>query len=190
MLLAVPPLSRDVWVDDLLGIAPPPPDVPNLPRGSVPYLPCGADEIVAMVREVPLRSDDALVDLGSGLGRVLILAHLLSGAGGHGVEIQEHLVQGARARCLDLDLPLTFVHANAAEVELDGSVFFLYTPFGGETLPRVLGSLEAVAHRRAIVLCAVGLELPRVPWLAPRQTSTPALTLYESQVRGIAARMP
>jgi SAM-dependent methyltransferase len=179
-LLSVPLLDRDAWTDELLGIESPPPDVRDLPRGSVPYLPCNIAEILAMVLEVPLRPDDDFVDLGSGLGRVAILAHLLSGARARGVEIQEHLVRSGQARCVELGLPVSFVRANAAEVELDGSIFFLYAPFNGEMLARVLRRLEDVARRRPIVVCAVDVEFRGVAWLRPRQTSSVALTVYDS----------
>lgn len=187
-LHSVPFVDRDAWADELLAIEPPPPDAPDLPHGSVPYLPCSVDEIAAMVLEVPLRPDDDFVDLGSGLGRVAILAHLLSGARARGVEIQEHLVRSGRARCDELDLPVSFVRADAAGTELDGSVFFLYAPFNGEMLTRVLGRLEEVARRRPIVLCAVDLELPALPWLRRRKASRVALTLHDSCVPGVARR--
>lgn len=184
-LLSVPFLERDVWIDEVLQIEGLPPDVPDLPRGSVPYLPSGAEEILAMVREVPVRSEDELVDLGSGLGRVVILAHLLSGARARGVEIQEHLVRSARARCAELALRgVSFVHANAVEIALDGSIFFLYAPFNGEMLARGVGRLEEVARRRPIVICAVGVELHGVPWLVPRTAASRSLMLYDSEVRG------
>jgi SAM-dependent methyltransferase len=183
LIRSVPLFDRDAWVDELLGIEAPPPDVPDLPRGSVPYLPSGVEEILALVREAPVRADDELVDLGAGLGRVVILAHLLSGARASGVEIQEPLVRSARARCAALGLAgVTFVHGNAADAALDGSIFFLYAPFNGEMLARVLRRLEEVARRRPIVLCAVGLELPDLPWLLPRTASQVTLTLYDSQV--------
>jgi SAM-dependent methyltransferase len=187
LLLSIPFLDRDAWTDELLGIESPPPDIPDLPHGSVPYLPCSVEEILAMVLEVPLKPDDDFVDLGSGLGRVAILAHLLSGARARGVEIQEHLVRSGRARCVELDLPVSFVRANAAEVDLDGSIFFLYAPFNGEMLARVLRRLEDVARRKPIVLCTVGLELRGVPWLRPRKTSSVTLTLYDSYVDGVAS---
>lgn len=182
LLLSVPTLDRDAFADALLGIDPPPPDVADLPRGAVPYLPCGVDEILATVRELPVRRGDALLDLGSGLGRVAILVHLLSGARTSGIELQEHLVRGARERCaaLALDRDVSFLHADALHAPLDGSIFFLYAPFNGDMLRRVLHRLEEVARRRRIVLCAVDLELPGARWLAPRKTSSLALTLYES----------
>ncbi|NOK15577.1 class I SAM-dependent methyltransferase [Corallococcus carmarthensis] len=189
LLLSIPALDRDVWLDKLLGFDEPPPDIANLPRGAVPYLPSGVDEILAMVAEVPLRRDDAFVDLGSGLGRVAILAHLLSGARAQGVELQEPLIHLARARCAELALPLvSFVHANAADAELDGSVFFLYSPFNGEMLSVVLRRLEDVARRRPIVICAVDFELHGVTWLRARKTSKVSLALYDSCVPGVPLR--
>lgn len=184
LLQSIPFLDRDAWVDELLGMAPPPSDALDLPRGAVPYLPCGVDEILAMVQDVPVQPDDELVDLGSGLGRVAVLAHLLSGARTRGIEIQAPLVDRARATCADLALApaaVSFVHGDAAEAELDGSIFFLYAPFGGATLARVIRHLQGVAQRRPIVVAAVGLELHDAPWLTARRTSSVALTLYESR---------
>jgi hypothetical protein len=189
-LRSVPFIDRDAWIDDVLGIEDAiTPDVPDLPRGSVPYLPCGVGEIVAMVEEVPVRADDQLVDLGAGLGRVVLLGHLLSGARAMGVEIQEPLVRSARDRCIELDVAdVSFVHADAADLELDGSVFFLYAPFHGAMLARVVRRLEEVARRRPIAVCAVGLELHDVPWLVARKTSCVSLALYDSDVLGVPRR--
>ena len=176
----IPVVDRDAWVDELLGFEPPPADAPDLPRGAVPYLPCGVAEIIAMVREVPLRPDDELVDLGSGLGRVVILAHLLSGARASGIEIQEHLVARARARVSALGLGgVTFVHANAAEVALAGSVFFLYAPCNGEMLAGVVERLHALARTRSFVVCTVDVELD-APWLRRRETAHRALAIYDA----------
>lgn len=181
-ILSVPFRDRDAWVNELLGFddATATPDVPDLPRESVPYLPCGVDEILGMSSEVPLGPDDELVDLGSGLGRVVILAHLLTGARAKGIEIQRPLVEKARSRARALGLDVSFTHANAADEELDGSVFFLYAPFSGRTLRGVIARVEAVARRRPVVVCAVGLELRDVPWLAARTTSCAALSIYDS----------
>lgn len=179
LIRAVPYIDRDEWVDEALGLSPPPPDV-NLPRGAVPYLPCGVDEILATVCEVPIGPGDELVDLGSGLGRVAILVHLLSGATASGIEIQSHLVAAARVRSAELGVPVSFVHGSAGEAALDGTIFFLYVPFSGEMLARVVARLEKVARHKAIVVCAAGLDLD-VPWLVPRATSSPSLTIYESR---------
>jgi hypothetical protein len=179
-LQALPVVDRDPWVDVLLGIVETPDDC-ALPRGGVPYWPCGVEEILALVHEVPLTPEAELVDLGSGLGRVVMLAHLLSGARACGIEIQPPLVESAIACSAELGLEgVSFVRANAAEAELDGSIFFLYAPFNGELLTQVLARVEAVARRRPIVVCAVALDLRTVPWLQVRK-STDAITVYDSR---------
>jgi SAM-dependent methyltransferase len=180
-LRAIPAVDRDVWVDELLEIEPPPPDG-ALPRGAVPYLPCGVEEIMAMVREAPVGPDDVLVDIGAGLGRAAILAHLLSGARVAGVEIQAPLVERARARCAQLGIDaVSFVHGDAADVAFDGSVLLLYAPCNGEMFARVVCRIAGVARRRAITVAAVGVELPDAPWLAPRPTACASLMLYDAK---------
>lgn len=177
----MPFIERDAWLDEVLGFGELPADVPDLPRGAVPYLPCGVAEILAMVHEAPLVATDVLVDVGSGLGRVLILAHLISGAQGRGVEIQAPLVAAARARCDELGLEgITFVCADATERAIDGSRFFLYAPCNGPMLVRVLDRIHEVATRRPIVVGAVDFELHEVEWLTPRESSCRSLTLYDS----------
>ena len=182
LIRSIPVLDRDAWVDELLDIEPPPPDAPDLPRGAVPYLPCGIDEILALVHDVPLGPTDDLVDIGAGLGRAAILAHLLSGARTSGIEIQAPLVHLARERCAALNVTaVSFVHANAADTPLDGSVFFLYAPCNGQLLARLLNGLQEVARRRPITVATVGLELD-APWLIPRSSSMATLALYLARV--------
>jgi SAM-dependent methyltransferase len=179
LIEAVPVLDRNEWVDAVLGMDPPPADR-NLPRGGVPYLPCGVDEIIEAVRDAPVRAEDVFVDLGSGLGRVAILASLISGARSCGIEIQEHLVDAARACSLALHLPeVSFVHGDASEADLEGSVFFMYAPFNGDLLRRVLARLEARARQHPIVVCTVGMALSEAPWMVPRATSSVALTIHD-----------
>lgn len=181
-LRAMPYVDRDAWFDAAIGFESLPPDAP-LPRGAVPYLPCGVDEIVAMALDVPLTAGDVLVDLGSGLGRVLILAHLVTGVQGRGIEIQPALVAAARAHCDALGIDaITFVVGDAAELELDGSVFFLYAPFNGEMLARVMTRLHATARRHPITVCTVGIELADPPWLERRASTSAALAIYSSKL--------
>jgi hypothetical protein len=178
-LSAVPWRERDAWVDVLLGLPEAPADVP-LPPGAVPYLPAGVDEILALVREAPLGGRDLLVDLGSGLGRVVLLAHLLSGARAHGVELQAPLVEAAEGCRRGLGLAgVSFEQADAGQAALAGSVFFLYSPFGAPTLHRVLARLEARAQSQPLVICTVGLELPAAKWLRPRAAKQASMAFYD-----------
>lgn len=176
LLRSVPALDRDAFVDELLELEPPPPDE-DLPVGAVPYLPCPVDDILAFVRELPVEQSDEVVVLGSGLGRVVFLVHLLTGAAARGIEIQQHLVDRARSTAAARQLDVSFECANVAEVELDGSVLFLYAPCNGELFARVRDRISELANRRAISIGAVGVELP---YAKARQGSTPSLTLYEA----------
>ncbi len=179
-LLAEPADARDAWVDALLGLPEAPEEEP-LPRGAVPYVPCEVDDIVAVVRELPLRPEDLFVDLGSGLGRVVLISHLLSGARAHGIELQPRLVKLAQDRAAALGLSrVTFAQGDAAEAPLEGTVFFLYSPFNGEMLTRVLRRLKMLAQTRSIAVCCVDMELADARWLRARPTSRAGLTIYQS----------
>lgn len=181
VLLALPVADRDAWTEVLLGIEEPPADVAELPRGAVPYLPCGVEEILALL-QLPLKPEDMLVDLGAGLGKVLVLAHLLTGVRAHGIELQLPLVERARAICASLGLPqITFAHADVSDVALEGSVFFLYSPFNGDLLTRVVARLQQAAERSPITVCTVGFELMDTRWLVARPSSIASLTVYDSK---------
>ncbi|MDX2086795.1 MAG: methyltransferase domain-containing protein [Kofleriaceae bacterium] len=179
-LEALPAADRDAWVDDFLGLPPLPPDEP-LPPGAVPNLPAGVAEILVALDAVPVTAADHFVDIGAGLGRVALLAHLLTGARAHGIELQASLVEHARSSAANLGLTgVTFEHANAEDVELDGNVVFLYAPCNGAMLRRVLARIEQLAQRRAIVVCAVDFELHDVPWLRARPALHHSITLYDA----------
>ncbi len=180
VLLRVHPADRDPFVDGAFGFDLELPDL-DLPPGAVPYLPAGVDEILALVRAVPLGAKDTFVDLGSGVGRVAILVHLLTGAQTRGIELQPHLVDRARETCRRLGLAAPdFVCADATAMPLQGTVFFLYAPFNGSMLDRAIDRLRAVPG--PIVIAAVGLELHHVAWLKPRPATHPSLAIYDSAV--------
>jgi SAM-dependent methyltransferase len=169
-LLAVPPIDRDAWVDRALGLDAVADDGPELPRGCVPYLPCSVDSVVRVVEHAPVVASDVFVDVGSGVGRAGAIVHLLTGARVVGLEIQADLVRAARDLAERLDLRrVESVQGDAAELAGsvgDGSVFFLYCPFAGARLERLLASLEGIARTRPIRVCCVDLPLPPCAWLA------------------------
>jgi hypothetical protein len=66
-----------------------------------------------------------------------------------------------------------------------GSVFFLYCPFSGERLIRVLADLECIARTRMLRIGCVDLPLPARPWLTldPRPSGDLAIhrtTLHDN----------
>lgn len=186
----VPPDHRDAWVDALLGTGDIPADTPELPAGCVPYLPCPVDTILAMLDAAEVGPSDTLVDLGCGLGRVTLLAHLLTGARAIGIDIQAHLV--ARARALAAGR-VTILHGDAADLAgplATGTVYFLYCPFSGARLDRVLAQLSLLAPTRPLRVCTVDIPPLARTWLAPIRTATTGLAVYRSTPPPPSAKMP
>ncbi|MEZ4392013.1 MAG: class I SAM-dependent methyltransferase [Polyangiales bacterium] len=184
VIRAAPWRDRERFVDQMLGLPPIPPDAP-LPSGAVPYLPSPVDTVLAAAREAPITSRDVFVDVGSGLGRVAMLVHLLTGAVAKGVELQPALVALARARCAELGLKgVSFTQGDATTVApeaLEGSVFYLYAPFNGPMKRRALARLQAIAQTRRVRLCAIDFELSEEAWLRERPSTDLSLTLYVSR---------
>jgi hypothetical protein len=182
-LLAVPPDARDGWLDRVLGLGAPLDDGPELPRGCVPYVPCGVDALIEIVERAEVGPSDVFVDVGSGVGRAMALVHLLTGAAVVGIEIQSRLVQAARDVARLVSSRISNVHGDAVELAgciMVGSVFFLYCPFSGERLHHVLADLEAIAQTRPIRVCCVDLPLPACPWLAAAPGSSGSVAVYRS----------
>jgi SAM-dependent methyltransferase len=183
-LLGVAPVDRDAWLDLALGLEEIPDDGAALPRGCTPYLPCSVDALLRIVELAEVRASDVFVDLGAGVGRAAALVHLLTGAAVVGVEIQPHLAASGRALAERLRT------SRVASVEGDvvdragfiasGTVFFLYAPFGGDRLERVLDDLEAIARTRTIRIGCVDLPLPPRDWLTLETASQGDVTLYRS----------
>ena len=185
-LLAVPRDSRDAWLDHVLGLSAPPDDGPELPRGCVPYLPCGVDTLLEIVDRAKVGPTDVFVDVGSGVGRATALVHLLTGAGTVGIEIQAELVQAAREVARVVSPRIANLHGDASELVryiMTGSVFLLYCPFSGERLRNVLADLEAIAQTRPIRVCCVDLPLPACAWLTAEPASSGNVTVYRSTPR-------
>jgi protein-L-isoaspartate O-methyltransferase len=95
-LASLPPGARDAAVEAHLGIDR---GASSAPPGEhlVGYHASGVSAIVRALVEVPVTAGDVVVDLGAGLGKVVMLAHLLTGARAHGIELQPELVERARA---------------------------------------------------------------------------------------------
>ena len=183
-LTDVPAAERDAWFDWVLGVEGLPDDGLDLPRGCVPYIPCSVDTLLKMVDHADVQPSDVFVDIGSGIGRAVALTHLLTGASAIGLEIQSALVRSSRDLTKAwLASRISVVHGDAAELTGFigiGSVFFLYCPFSGERLERVLRELEAIARTRQIRVCCVDMPMLSCPWLAPVSPPSGGLAVYRS----------
>ena len=105
-----------------------------------------------------LSAADVLVDLGSGLGHVALLASMLTGVQGLGIEVEAAYVASAQECAQSLNLNrVRFIHEDARAADLSsGTVFYLYSPFTGSILADVLERLRKESTRRPIRICTLG----------------------------------
>jgi SAM-dependent methyltransferase len=187
-LASLPPGARDAALEDRLGFSAADASAAAPGEHMIGYHASGVASVVRALREVPVSPDDVFVDLGSGLGKVVILAAMLTGATARGIELQAALVERARSCATRLGIGARFAAEDARDARLDdGTVFFLYVPFTGPVLAAVLERLGAVAARRAIVVCALGVDL-HAPWLVRRDLDAFWLAIYDSDVPGAEPR--
>lgn len=151
----------------------PPVDEPRaLDPDSVFYQPTPARHIFHLVTAAPITKTDTLIDLGSGLGHVPLLASICTGATAIGIEL-DPAWNASATRCANaLNLRrVSFLTQNAREADLSsGTIFYLYTPFTGTTLSAVLDSLHKQSSLRPIRICTFGpctISVSDQPWLKP-----------------------
>jgi len=154
-------------LDEPDGGGAPPPDM-------VFYQPTPARHILDLIDRTGLGAADTLVDLGSGLGHVPLLASICTGARGIGIERDPAYVASARrcAEALGLE-HVSFIAQDARTADLSaGTLFYLYTPFRGPVLRRVLDRLRQEAAVRCIRIATLGpctATVAEEPWLRPAE---------------------
>ena len=129
------------------------------------YQPTPAHIVMQMI-ERGIGAGDVFYDLGSGLGQVAMLVHLLTGATVKGIEYEPAYVAYARRCAADLNLAgVSFINEDARNVNYDdATVAFLYTPFTGRMLRDALERLRG----RPVRIFTYGpctAEVARVEWL-------------------------
>jgi hypothetical protein len=134
------------------------------------YQPTPARHIFDLLGRTALTERDVLVDLGSGLGHVPLLASICTNARSIGIELESAYIDCARQSAEGLNLSnVTFAQQDARTADLAaGTVFYLYTPFLGTILRAVLDALRREAASRPIRICTFGPCTPiiaREPWL-------------------------
>jgi len=163
--------SLDALVNGLLLTEP----APEGPRQRDPemflYQPTPARIVLEMVDTADFRQHDVFYDIGSGLGQVSILVHLLTGIRAMGVEVEPAYCDYAKRCASGLNLSqVQFITVDAREADYsDGTIFFLYTPFEGGMLDRVLERIRHVSMRGRIRLYTYGactLQVTRHKWLS------------------------
>jgi 16S rRNA G966 N2-methylase RsmD len=123
--------------------------------GRVRYEPSGWTYLYRGLRGQSIASSDVLIDLGSGMGRVVCQAARRPFGRVIGVEISEELSEVARRnvernrtrfRCADVEI----VVADVLDYELPDEVthVYLYHPFSGEIFSAALATVTASLDRR------------------------------------------
>jgi hypothetical protein len=150
------------YLDELVGgvlqFEPPGDEVAELAAGMVFYQPTPARHVFDLIERLQLERQDVLIDLGSGLGHVPLLAAICTEARCIGIEQEAVYVDGARRSAEALKLAnAMFIRQDARAADLSGgTVFYLYTPFTGTILRTVLDALQREAAGRQIRICSYG----------------------------------
>lgn len=180
--------ALDAVVQGLLRAA----EMPQVAAGRNPemvaYEPTPARVVLEFIDRVDLSASSGFYDLGAGLGHVVVLVHLLTGAAAWGVEIEAPYWAHAQRCAQELGLSgVRFVHRDARQVDYgDARVFFLYTPFIGSVLTAVLAKLERQAQQYPVTIGTFGactFEAAEQPWLRlqpPETLHAYALAVFTS----------
>jgi hypothetical protein len=148
----------DELISGVLRFEEPSAEVVPLESEMVSYQPTPARHIFDLIGRTALTERDFLIDLGSGLGHVTLMASICASAICTGIELEPSYVDCARKSARSLNLNnVRFIQGDARTADLsDGTVFYLYTPFIGTVLRDVLHSLRQEAGRREIRICTFG----------------------------------
>jgi len=164
--------NLDVFINRLLCSGPMPRRFKKLEPGMVYYQKTPARVMLQMAEEIEAENSGVFVDIGAGMGQVVMLVNLLTGITARGIEIDPALCRYA-ARCAGtLGLTgATFTHADARQALYPGAnVFFMFTPFTGKMLQQVLQRLQREAQHKKIKLITYGPCTEQVAlqnWLQP-----------------------
>lgn len=150
------------YLDDLISgvlrLEEPSKEVARLESEMVAYQPTPARHIFDFVRRVGLTERDWLIDLGSGLGHVALVASICASARCTGTELEPSYIDSARKCAQSLKLNnVTFIQGDVRAADMSrGTAFYLYTPFTGGVLREVLNSLRREASQREIRIGTLG----------------------------------
>jgi len=149
----------------------------ELAPGMVRYQPTLSSVILELVDRVVFSPDDVFIDLGSGLGMVTFLVNKLTGVRCLGIEYQPAFCKFAAQMAEELNLHnVTFINTDVQDLSLaEGSVFFMFNPFGGRIFDTVLKKIKGEAKNRKITVCSYGASTEPISnqsWLKVMEPDT------------------
>ncbi len=145
--------------------------------GMVRYQPTPASVILELIDQVGFNHQDVFFDLGSGLGQVLALVNLLAGVRCVGIEYQPGYAAYAKEMISELGLKdITILNTDARDANYSqGTVFFMFNPFGGRIFDTVMDMLQEEARTRQITIGSYGScteQIAAFSWLAIQNPET------------------
>lgn len=164
--------NLDVFINGLCGFQAMPQQTLELQPEMVYYQKTPADVVFDLAEKIDLAPDDVFFDIGSGLGQVLILMHLLTGVTAKGIEFEPAFCNYAQHCAQQLNLPaVSFINTDARQADYTGgTVFFMFTPFTGGMMQDVLERLKQQALLRKITIITYGpctSTITQQAWLRP-----------------------
>lgn len=115
-------------------------------RDGTVYQPTEYKKLKQCFDYLQLQKHDVLIDLGSGKGRTLFYAAQHDLKKVIGIEFKKELVLAARKNLQKLKgkhCPVTIIEGDVSTADLDeGTIFFLFNPFGPATLTSVLDRIK------------------------------------------------
>ncbi len=180
-LLENTPLDiRDHLVEEILGIAYPPLARAAAERDVNRDFTSSLREILFVLDHARLGPASSFVDLGAGLGKVVLLVALLTGARAWGLELDSALVAGAQSAARSLELERAqFVQGDICQAALPpADVYYMFIPCLGSAA--VAERLAPIAAQRKLLLFSQALDLTALPWLRATGERCYWLQMYES----------
>ena len=161
----------DEYFDALIELTDKPPVPEQFAEDKIGYVEASVEAVLRMINAVKLEASDVVCDIGSGLGRIPILVHLLTGLPTCGVELDPQLA--ARAEQLlqkNALLDVTLVQGSALDVDLSPvTVFSFNLPFDGDLLSQFLARIRPRPGSRPICIYPYAWHVAfwDVSWLRP-----------------------
>ncbi len=133
-------------------------------RESQPYIPLPARNIIDLIDSVGISANDTFLDLGSGLGRVLLTVHLLTNASCIGLELNPTLVDLASESTKRLGIQnVTTLMQDISDADYrDATVVFAYAPCFGRAWRQCTDSLTRAARHRSFSVVTLGPVEPNL----------------------------
>jgi hypothetical protein len=177
--------NLDLFINGIFNIGTIPAQSISLEPEMVYYQKTPARIVFDFIKKLPFTNNDVFIDLGSGLGQVVILVNLLTGMTSKGIEFEPSYCDVANKCAAGLNLShVSFIPMDARHADYSqGTIFFMFTPFTGEMMGTILEILRKESRMRKIKIITYGPCTTRVAlesWLSCQKFRP--VNIYETTV--------